>query len=327
VAAVPANTPPTPAQLAALRTALREASLLGVSAAYPAPGAGLDAGGVDTTPFAQAVSVLGELQQRQTNATAAHLPAVPPPTDAQRVAAAAAIAGAVFGRDFVFLAGCTPPPASSMAAALAASTGLVGDKHAVGQWLQQVSRVRDPLARWRRVRLLGDAAGGSLSPVMDVVQLPVAAGARWGALPFASPADRVSGRLSLVMHRPATPAATDDWFGLVVDEWVELIPNATESTGLAFHYDDPGAEAAQVVLLAVPPSVDTERWNEGMLVDTLNETLDLAKIRAVDQSLLGLLGQLLPAIFFAANDSDDTITVNWAGTLRTETTINTAVLA
>jgi hypothetical protein len=127
--------------------------------------------------------------------------------------------------------------------------------------------------------------------------------------------------LSLALLRAASPAATEAWYGLWLDEWVELIPNAEESTGLAFRYEDPGAEAPQAILLAVPPTEGAETWDEATFVDILNETLDLAKIRAVDTSLLGVLGQLLPAIFFAANDNDDTIALKWAGALRAETTL------
>jgi hypothetical protein len=155
------------------------------------------------------------------------------------------------------------------------------------------------------------------------VQLPQVAGARWGALPFASDADRVGSRLSLVLDQPAAPATTVPWYGLVVDEWVELMPNAVESTGLSFRYENPGAEAAQAVLLAVAPPGQKGQWDLDTLIDTLNETADLARMRAVDSSLLGVLGQLLPAIYCTANNSDDTVTVKWAGALRGETTVST----
>jgi hypothetical protein len=323
VAAVPAGSSPTAAETAALRDGLRTAAALGVRGAYPVPGAGMDEGGVAVTVLAQAASVVIELANRQSAATAAHLPATPPPTDAARVTAAITIAGAVFGGDFVVVPGCTPPPAATMAAALAAAPALIGDPHSPLQWVQQAARVRDPLGRWRSVRLLAGASGAP-APVFDVVQLPVTAGARWSALPFASAADREPGRLSLVLDRVATPAATAVWYGLVVDEWVELIPNVTESTGLTFRYDDPGAEAAQAVLLAVPPVAGARSWDIDWLIATLNETLDLAKCRAVDARLLGALGQLLPAIYFAANNNDDTITMRWETAIRSEVTIAAA---
>ncbi len=49
---------------------------------------------------------------------------------------------------------------------------------------------------------------------------------------------------------------------------------------MSFHYDDPGAEAPQTLLLAVPP-MPVSQWSLPMLLDVLNDTLDLAKIRAV----------------------------------------------
>ena len=322
VAAVPPGATPTPAQVTALRAALRAAAALGVSGAYPIPGAGLDAGGTAPSILAQATSVSTALTARQTAVTAAHLPPTPPPTDVQSVDEATAIISAVFGADFVVVPGCTPPASADMAAALAAAPAIVGDPHAPLQWLQQVSRVRDPLGRWRAVCLLGQATGAP--PVtLDIAQLPVVAGTRWGALPFATPADRQPGQLSLALHRPGAPSAAEPWYGLMLDEWVELIPNATETTGLTFQYDDPGAEAAQSVLLAVPPVAGAASWDLATVVDILNETLDLAKMRAVDGRLLGVLGQLLPAIYFTANEQRETVTIEWTGALRAEATIVT----
>jgi hypothetical protein len=37
---------------------------------------------------------------------------------------------------------------------------------------------------------------------------------------------------------------------LLLDEWTELIPNEREDAGVVFHYDSPGAEAPQAVLIA-----------------------------------------------------------------------------
>ena len=41
--------------------------------------------------------------------------------------------------------------------------------------------------------------------------------------------------------------------GLLVDEWVEIVPSAQETTAIAFQYDPPDAFAPQAILLAVPP--------------------------------------------------------------------------
>jgi hypothetical protein len=329
VAAVPAGAAPTAAEAAALRAALRGVANFGPTSGYPIPGAGLPAGQIDPTLLEQASSVLAELTTRKQKAADAHLPALPAPTDPERTAAATAILEAVFGRGFLCVPGYTPPAAANVAAALAASAALIQDQRNAQRWLQRMSRVREPLGRWRYLRLLSGALSSTQPINLEVSQLPVTSSARWGALPFTSESDRAPSRLSLTLERvtDGSPAANEVWYGLLIDEWVELIPNRTETTGLTFHYDDPGAEAAQAVLLAVPPVPDAKAWDQDTVADILLETLDLAGIRAVDSSLLGALGQLLPAIFFTANDNDDTIAIKWLGALRAETTIATTLRA
>jgi hypothetical protein len=215
---------------------------------------------------------------------------------------------AVFGQDCLFLPRFRCANASEMDLSLAAGPALVGDPAAPIRWMQQASRVRTPLAAWRHMSLLAGALGRPPAS-LEVAQLPHEADARWVGLPFSTEAERPeSGRLSLVLHRAAAPAASEPWVGLLIDEWSELIPARTQDTGVAFHYDDPGAEAAQTVLIAVPPT-QAPTWDLALLLDTLNETLDLAKIRAVDSELVPL-GQLLPAIFLTANPRQDTVSTD-----------------
>jgi hypothetical protein len=72
--------------------------------------------------------------------------------------------------------------------------------------------------------------------------------------------------------------------GLWLDEWSESIPDPAAVTGVAFHYDSPGQEPPQALLIAVPPT-EAERWSLTDFAATLNETVDLAKVRAVDSEL------------------------------------------
>src|SRR5262249_56513890 len=128
------------------------------------------------------------VNSRIANATAAHLPPNPPPTDAQRVAAAAEITLQIFGRGFVLVPGFTPAPTATVAAALAAGPAIIGDAHAPITWLHQVTRVREPLGRWRRARLLTEAMGAA-PLALAIAQFPVVAGAappHWGGLPCSS---------------------------------------------------------------------------------------------------------------------------------------------
>ena len=120
--------------------------------------------------------------------------------------------------------------------------------------------------------------------------------------------------LSLVLHRLAAPTPDEPWVGLLMDQWAEVIPPRAPTTGVTFHFDTPGAESPQAVLIAVPPA-NAESWELDSLTAILRETLDLAKLRAVDGDLLGALGQLTPAVYLAANAANDAVSTNFAGSL------------
>ena len=192
----------------------------------------------------------------------------------------------------------------------------------IRQWLRGVALVRTPLDRYQRLTMLQRAF--AVTPAaLSVTQVPHVPNTPWVALPFATEAARpVSGTLSLALFagNGPVPVATAQWTGLLLDEWTELIPNRDESTALAFHYDDPGAEAPQAVLIAVPPD-NAENWSLDTVVAVLRETLELAKLRAVDGDLLGVLSQILPTTYLAANPRRDTVAVQFKGTLMKDATI------
>jgi hypothetical protein len=99
--------------------------------------------------------------------------------------------------------------------------------------------------------------------------------------------------------------------GLLVDEWVEVVPNTHETTALAFQFDVPDACAPQSVLIAVPP-VPGQDWTTETLRRVLMETLDLAKLRAVDTGSLGAAAQHLPALYLALNTEDHAVSTDFA---------------
>ena len=69
--------------------------------------------------------------------------------------------------------------------------------------------------------------------------------------------------------------------GVLIDEWTEIIPTTEETTGVAFHYDRPNTEPPQSLLLALPADF-TGSWDWQDLVDSLTQTLELARKRAVE---------------------------------------------
>jgi hypothetical protein len=126
--------------------------------------------------------------------------------------------------------------------------------------------------------------------------------------------------LSLIIHRPTHAAAETGWAGFVVDEWNETVPSPRQKTALSFRYEMPIAEAPQAVLLAIPPTSATT-WDIDTLIDTVRETLLLAKIRAVDSSLLEGLRPFLPAICLTGNTANEAVSTNFLGSLVAEPTI------
>jgi hypothetical protein len=277
----------TPTQI---RDALQDASLYGIGESYPF----ID----DASLPDQATGIAAEMQRRVMAATA------PGQTDS-------AIIAALFGQDFLFLPRfqLVGAAAAELDLAIAQGPALASLPHDFMRWMQQAARVRPALDAWRRLTLYTRALGQPPAQ-FELAQLPFQAAARWAALPFA-PERPPAGLLSLALQRLVKPAANQVWVGLFLDDWTEVIPDEVETTGIGFHYDDPGAEAGQAVLLAIPPS-EVQTWDIGTFANILNETADLAKVRAVDLELLPALGQLLPAIFLSTDLEDNTITTNFA---------------
>jgi hypothetical protein len=308
------------AALAALRAAstatARRAAL--VRAAEIAPDLFPDATVRDDIGLAQAVSVaVAELARRSQAASAVSLESaagsVATADKAQR------LLRSVFGEDFLALAGIGVPPGSAeLTNSLADRQALLGaaaDRPT--QLLQQTARVREGLGRWRRVTLHAGVLTSD-RPRLDVAQLPHVPGAAWVGGPFAGPPPP-PGRISLLLLSPAGAAALDPtqpWRGLLLDDWVEVIPSAEENTGIAFHYDGPNAAAGNAVLVAVPSSAATT-WSFAELQATLEETFDMIELRAVDPDTLGL-GQLLPGIYLAANTEDATPSTPFEGSLAND---------
>jgi hypothetical protein len=177
---------------------------------------------------------------------------------------------------------------------------------AVDEWLQGVAAVRtkarlvDELQTWQETF---DAEPLPFEPL----QLPFDEKAHWIAMEFPAVApenlddpDVFVPRgdfLSIVRQLPEGHDTAGPQAGLVVDEWNEVIPNRFETTGIAVHYNQPSTEPPQCLLVAVSPVI-TGRWEWDDLVETLIDTFDRAKRRAVEPDFLRTTpyAQLLPAV-------------------------------
>jgi hypothetical protein len=144
-----------------------------------------------------------------------------------------------------------------------------------------------------------------------IAQLPYSQGDRWVGLPLKPGAPLSPAHFSLVVHSAPALDVKGPLAGVLIDEWVEVVPSQSEATGLVFQYDQPNAAPPQSILVAVPPDLD-QPWNLWSLQQVLLETLDLARVRAVDPEALDGIGQYLPALYFAVNTAGDTVSTDFS---------------
>jgi hypothetical protein len=170
--------------------------------------------------------------------------------------------------------------------------------------------VRDGVRRLLEAQLLAEAAG--VAPLLRAGQMVGGNGSaprRWIALPLA--AGEPTPTASVVGTVVASSSAFDagaPLAGLVVDQWIEVLPvretrgegaaavvNARHTSGIAFNANAPGARAPQVLLVAVSP--DGARWNVDSVLGVLQETLELARLRLVTLERTNGIARVLPALY------------------------------
>jgi hypothetical protein len=220
----------------------------------------------------------------------------------QLVSQATAVLGEVFGGTFRVLPLFRLGPEA--AEALRGEVGTPGDDPAPGfTWLARIAHCRDAARRFADVLTYAEAQQ-TAEASLYTRQLPYEPGSPWlgqGGLPESRDRDRrdrdTGGRVSIVAHLPHALGRDASVCGLMIDEWVEVIPNPTEMTGVAFQYDAPAAQAPNAILLAVPPDARST-WDADGLVSIVVEAFELAKLRAVDPEALVDVGHFLPALYF-----------------------------
>jgi hypothetical protein len=285
----------------AQRAALLDAAALGAMGSIPVSRFGTD---VDATAAlqAQADSVLAQLTKRQAAATAAADPV-------ERIQAA-------LGESFVVLPRFrfgTAADGTELDTALGATAQLLGtDVDARVRWFQQLTHVRAAVSRIDAADTLAALVTGVEQPDFQIAQWPPLGQGpdRWLALtPEQGDPPQPSGRVALAARLSDSFDPAKWLSGLLLDEWVERVPDPVQTTGVAFHYEEPDSRAPQALLLAVCPD-QRLAWDNDLVLATVNETLDLAKIRSVDLEGLNDLGQIIPALWFAFNPDGQTVSFN-----------------
>jgi hypothetical protein len=152
----------------------------------------------------------------------------------------------------------------------------------IDTWLYGVARVREKMFAWEKTVMFSEALGVP-EHKLDPLQLPFTPGDRWLAMEFPPDQKFDKDHLLYTAHFAATFNKTARQSGLLIDEWTETIPASSIDTGVTFHFNRPNSEAPQAMLLVTPTDFKGA-WNWDDLVDALNDTFDLAKLRAIEPS-------------------------------------------
>ncbi|MCB1723021.1 MAG: hypothetical protein H6959_00695 [Chromatiaceae bacterium] len=222
----------------------------------------------------------------------------------------------VFGRQFVVVPRFTLGDAvGTVNASLAAQAALTrNDPVAVPGWLPKMAKVRDGVENLQGLLLGREMLVGRFADdCFGVLQSPAAENPVWAALPEAWPdapgdditttdvlaGSRARPELAVAVHAPnglpASLAVDAALAGLVCDDWAETVPSHTSTAAIAFHYDAPGARPPQSILLAVPPRRGMPNWTFDDVLATIDATIALARIRAVNPAqLTGSVNLALP---------------------------------
>ncbi len=301
---------PDAANLEALRAALLSLASFGIASTVPLSYVGNTAADREVL-LLQAHSTSKETTQRIEQLTALRNAANANATIEDKRSLQLERFRVIFGNAFVVLLRFTPDNVAELGQAFADSTKVQdNDPLAVFTWFQRAARVRDGVAKLEATLRYAEALQTGEKLKLSVGQLPFQANDRWVGLPLKDGKPILGGRLSLVVQATNAINFQQPLAGLLLDDWVEIIPNSKETTGITFQYNPPNAFAPQSILLAVPPVPD-KTWTVGDLLRVLLETIDLAKLRAVDAEALNEIGHYLPALYFGFNANGDTVSTDF----------------
>ncbi len=217
---------------------------------------------------------------------------------------------ALFGEGFWILP-TTDAPADADAWTVALAAPPAGATPTrVRTLLTDLASVRDGSRRLAEAIMLSEATG--VAPALRVAQLAGAGGAaptRWigGPLPLDEPTPAVP-MLSTVLDAPADYDGSGPTAALVMDEWIDVVPirqrrgkdndapiDERHTTGVTFNAMAPSARSPQAMLLAISPNA--ARWTGDAIIETLEEALDLARLRAVTLERTNGIANIIPALY------------------------------
>ena len=193
------------------------------------------------------------------------------------------------------------------------ATNTLGIPLVVEEWLHGAANVRPKMHRFETIRLLNEAMNATTLDI-EPLQIPYRDKDSWLGVDFKPGFSIDHDTISLVLHAPQGFNAAGAQTGLLLDQWIESIPNEEEVTGITFNFNNPNSVPPQTVLLAVTPQV-TGHWTWDHLVDGILDTYARARLRAVEPDqidALGLVTTFLPAVISEFSTSKTNISLDYA---------------
>jgi hypothetical protein len=193
----------------------------------------------------------------------------------------------------------------------------------IDDWMYGLARVRPRMEAAEHIELFSSefgTSGWNWTPV----QLPYVEDDHWLAHKLPAGYIPTGDALLATIHHAETFDIAKMQCGLLLDEWVEVIPAQQQNAGLAFHFDAPNSEPPNTILLAVTPEI-TGTWKWDNLVDSILETMDMAKKRAVEPTQIDgtPLAQFIPALTMAVTKLSTTLSTNLLQNISTDAVLNT----
>ena len=233
------------------------------------------------------------------------VPAPPDGADADTlIAALRSLLGS--GQPALPLLALDPTTVTTAQAGLAAGDGFAGnDPELAEDWLADVAGVRAGAGRISAaLQGLEALAADGLPDTWRI--LDPAPGAAWAATLSADILATTGPATTVVLRTGARTGIATGVSGFVVDEWVEVVPQAIAATSVAYQAEAPTARAPQAVLLGIAPNL-TQGWTVESVVDLALEALSWSQLRTVDAEHAAWLGRMLPAVVLPDGDATDVI--------------------
>ena len=171
-------------------------------------------------------------------------------------------------------------------------------EEALSKLFTRLSNISGPINALKKFHLCLEAVQSTAKRFDTLLQLPVEPNATWIGASFAIPnlgptydSDKNWTRLNIHTFMEGFQEDnqnlsqyfdSDSYIsGLLIYVDEDKIPYDRENLAFTFNYDSPGAEAPGTILIATKPNKN-RYWSYSMILDTLNQTFDNAKIRGFD---------------------------------------------